>query len=86
MPVRGGIDPCGRCDRPRTHLTCTFWRHFAVLTINYALGQKQDHLFLWREGTAIWKSEKFKVVHSGPVFETGGMAGLINVFRRHSGL
>ena len=40
-------------------------------------GHNQDHLFLVREGTRLWKSEKFKVVLYGPFFETGSMPGLI---------
>ena len=31
------------------------------------------------------ESWEFKVVHSWPGFETGTMAGLITLFRRHSG-
>ena len=71
----------GYCDRPRTYPTCAFWRHFAVLTINTEGGQKQDHLFLVREGGLIWKSWKFKVMVSEAGFETGSMPGLMATFR-----
>ena len=63
------------------HSACTFRRHFTVLTINMALGQKEDHLFLWREGWPLWKSRKFKVVTSEPLFEIGTMTGLMTTFR-----
>ena len=68
----------GVCDRPRSG---TSWRHFAVLTINHGGSLKQDHLFLGREGTGYWKSEKFKVVTFERVFEIGSMPGLIDTFR-----
>ena len=64
---------------PRTDPWCALWRHFAVLTINLALGHKRDHLFLAREGWQYRKSWKFKVVYLGPLFETGSMPGLISV-------
>ena len=64
-------------NRPRVRTYGTFWRHFAVLTINTAVGHIRDHLFLGREGTARWKSWKFKVVHFGGGFETGSMTGLM---------
>ena len=72
---RGGIAPstCGP--------VCTFWRHFAVLTVYWVQHQKQDHLFLVREGWDISKSWKFKVVISEPVLRTGSMPGLIELFR-----
>ena len=63
---------------------CTFWRHFAVLTLIYGLGHIWDHLFLAREGWAYWKSQEFKVVTFERVLEIGSMAGLITLFRRHS--
>ena len=68
--------------RPTTprHQISTFWRHFAVLTIKSREGQIQDHLFLPGEGSAKWKSWKFKVVNMGPFFETGSMAGLMSYF------
>ena len=62
------------------------WRHFAVLTNLWAVGHKQDHLFLVREGVAISISWKFKVVTSEPLFDIGTMAGLIMLFSRHSGI
>ena len=44
-------------------------RHFAVLTVNPRVGQKQDHLFLVREGWRFKKILEFKVMTFGPVFE-----------------
>ena len=61
-----------------------FWRHFAVLTVNPWVQSKQDHLFLVREGWLKRKSGKFKVVPLRGLFEIGTMAGLINIFSRHS--
>ena len=66
---------------PRVPVMWYIWRHFAVLTIKYRPGQKQDHLFLVREGAVIWKSWKFKVVIMEAVFETGSMPGLMMLFR-----
>ena len=66
---------------PKHVLGVTFWRHFAVLTLNMGQGQKQDHLFLVREGQRIWKSWKFKVVLFHRLFETGTMTGLMTIFQ-----
>ena len=86
MPVAGVLIRAAVVTVDMVPSWCTFWRHFAVLTINLAQGQNWDHLFLVREGTAKWKSWKFKVMLLRPVFETGSMAGLMTDFRRHSGL
>ena len=80
MSVLGGIVPCGSGDRPRA---CHLW--YILVTLcrfdsKEASGQKQDHLFLPREGWAIWKSQEFKVVTSGPHFDIGSMAGLMDLF------
>ena len=45
-----------------------------------------DHLFLVREGWRYTNIQEFKVVTLGRFFETGSMAGLMRLFRRHSGL
>ena len=62
----------------------TFWRHFAVLTINGHLTLKRDHLFLVREGCGYQESQEFKVVVYQRLFETGSMTGLMALFGRHS--
>ena len=46
----GGIDACGSCSPSPYTRIWYIWRHFAVLTVDTQQGQKQDHLFLVREG------------------------------------
>ena len=81
MLTAGVLIRAAAVSRPLRVQVCTFGRHFAVLTINLALGHSWDHLFLVREGWPKWKSGKFKVVILGSVFETGTMTGLMTTFQ-----
>ena len=56
---------CGGIVTVPVAVWCTFWRHFAVLTIFLRPGLKQDHSFLVREGWRLWESQEIKVVTYG---------------------
>ena len=59
----------------------TFWRHFAVLTINTDRSLNRDHLFLHREGWPKRKSENSRSCIMDVVFDIGSMTGLMDTFR-----